>query len=219
MFDPFTCRSLHTCINQGTQDTKREYTAYIGGVHEFKKHLLSCALKNGYGEYDKTIILSDGATWIRNLREELFPDAQQILGFYHLCENVNTFAKHVFGQEPSQYSGWAGEMCALLKASRHGEVLNELEKRRKPPLCPVDLRGYIQNNAFNIDYVRYIDDGLFIGSDAVESGNKCVLHQRLKQAGMRWNPQTAQYILSLRSKHKSGLWLREVASIVLDFSS
>ncbi|MDR0684516.1 MAG: hypothetical protein LBF83_05255 [Spirochaetaceae bacterium] len=32
--------------------------------------------------------MSDGAAWIRNMVEELFPDAQQILDFFHLCENV-----------------------------------------------------------------------------------------------------------------------------------
>lgn len=28
--------------------------------------------------------------------EELFPDPQQILDFFHLCENVNTYAKCLF---------------------------------------------------------------------------------------------------------------------------
>ena len=194
---------------------KREYVTYIGAVSEFKKHLLSCALKNGYGTYESTVLISDGATWIRNMREELFPDAQQILDYYHLCENVNTFAKHHFGSEPSQYSKWADDTCALLKASRHKEVLEDLKRRKKPDSCPIDLYGYIQNNAGNIDYAHYIEEGFFIGSGAIESGNKSVLHQRLKQAGMRWNPQTAQYFLTLRTKYKSHLWRQEVERPVL----
>jgi hypothetical protein len=210
----FSSDNIYTWTNKRgekqRQIQKREYVAFVGGVDEFKKHLLSCALKNGYGEYEKTVLLSDGATWIRNMREELFPDARQILDYYHLCENVSTFAKHLFGQETSQYAGWADEMCAFLKESKYAEVLGELEKRKKPPQCPVVLYGYIQNNADNIDYARYIEEGLFIGSGAIESGNKSVLHQRLKQAGMRWNTQTAQYLLSLRAKYKSGLWPVEV---------
>jgi hypothetical protein len=197
------------------QINKREYVSYIGGVHEFKKHLLSCALKNGYGEYEKTVMISDGATWIRNMREELFPDAQHILDYYHLCENVNTFAKYTFGQEPSQYAQWADEICSLLKESRYMAVLDDLKMRKKPSLCPVDLYGYIQNNVNHIDYAQYLEEGLFIGSGAIESGNKSVLQQRLKQAGMRWNPQTAQYLLTLRSKYKSQLWLSDVVRPVL----
>lgn len=197
------------------QINKREYVAYVGGVAEFKKHLLSCALKNGYGKYGKTVLISDGATWIRNMRDELFPDAQQILDYYHLCENVNTYAKHLFGAEPSQYGGWADEICALLKEGKWAEVLEDLKKRKRPPLCPVDLYGYIENNSANIDYARYIEEGYFIGSGAIESGNKSVLQQRLKQAGMRWNVQTAQCLLTLRTKYKSGLWANEVERPVL----
>jgi hypothetical protein len=192
------------------QILKREYVSYLGAASEFKKHLLSCAIKNGYGLYEKTVMISDGATWIRNMREELFPDVQQILDYYHLCENVNTFAKHLFGANPAQYKEWADKICALLKESQHQEVLADLKQRKKPALCPVDLYGYIQNNAANIDYARYLKDGLFIGSGAVESGNKSVLQQRLKQAGMRWNSQTAQYLLTLRAKYKSQLWFQEV---------
>lgn len=215
----FSSDNIHTWTDshgeRQHQILKREYVAYIGGVQDFKKHFFSCALKNGYGEYEKTVLISDGATWIRNMRDELFPDAQQILDYYNLCENVNTFAKYFFGHEPSQYRGWADKTCALLKASKYKDVLADLGKKGKPPLCPVDLYGYIQNNAANVDYAKYIDEGLFIGSGAIESGNKSVLQQRLKQAGMRWNPQTAQYLLTLRTKNKSNLWVSEVERPIL----
>jgi hypothetical protein len=192
------------------QIQKREYISYIGGVDEFKKHLFACALNNGYGHYEDTVLLSDGATWIRNMREEIFPDAQQILDYFHLCENVNDFAKCCFGLEESQYKPWALEVCQLLKDSKWPCVLEMLKEIKKPPQCPVDLYGYISNNASNIDYVDYISKGYFIGSGAIEGGNKSVLHQRLKQSGMRWNTATAQCLLSLRTKYKSDLWLRDV---------
>jgi hypothetical protein len=215
----FSSDNIYTWTNKHgerqRQILKREYVSYVGGVHEFKKHLLLCALKNGYGEYEKTVLISDGAAWIRNMREELFPDALHILDYYHLCENVNTFAKHLFGQEPSKYAKWADEMCTLLKESKHKDVLYDLKKREKPSQCPVDLLGYIQNNAENINYASYEEEGLFIGSGAIESGNKSVLQQRLKQAGMRWNTSTAQYLLTLRAKYKSNLWLIEVERPVI----
>jgi hypothetical protein len=192
------------------QIQKREYTSYIGSVDEFKKHLFACALNNGYGLYEKTVLLSDGATWIRNMREEIFPDAQQILDYFHLCENVNDFAKYCFGMEESQHKSWASEICQLLKDSKWPHVLEILKKIKKPPQCTVDLYGYISNNANHIDYADYSSKGYFIGSGAIEGGNKSVLHQRLKQSGMRWNTATAQCLLSLRTKYKSGLWLRDV---------
>jgi len=216
----FSSDNIYTWTNhkgeKQRQLNKREYTAYIGAVVEFKKHLFACALKNGYGKYEKTVLISDGASWIRNMKDELFPDAQQILDFYHLCENVNTYAKYLFGQETAQYRCWATEMCALLKKSKWRDVLNDLAKRKKPANCPIDLLGYIQNNAANIDYAAFLREGYFIGSGAIESGNKSVLQQRLKQAGMRWNVHTAQNLLTLRSKYKSNLWVADVENPVLN---
>jgi hypothetical protein len=216
----FSSDNIYTWTNhkgeKQRQLNKREYTAYIGAVTEFKKHLFACALKNGYGKYEKTVLISDGATWIRNMKEELFPNAQQILDFYHLCENVNAYAKCLFGQNPAQYESWATETCALLKKSKWQNVLNDLENRKKPVNCTIDLYGYIQNNAPNIDYAAYLRAGYFIGSGAIESGNKSVLQQRLKQAGMRWNVHTAQNLLTLRAKYKSNLWVPDVEYPILN---
>ena len=192
--------------------TKKEYVSYVGSITEFKKHLLACALRNGYGRFRETVILSDGATWIRNMVEEMFPDAQQILDFYHLCENVYIFAKALFNMDESKYIPWAKTICAHLKASQHGHVLWELNPfRDNPPNgCSVNLHGYISNNIDNIDYATYLAKGYFIGSGAIESGNKLVLQDRLKRAGMRWNVPSAQTILSLRAKAESNLWLSHV---------
>jgi len=212
----FSSDNVHTWTDKHgekqRQIKKREYTAYIGSVDEFKKHLLCCALKNGYGLYEKTVLLGDGATWIRNMREELFPDAQQILDYYHLCENVSIFAKHCFGMDEAKHRPWATEVCRMLKDGQWPLVLDMLRRISKPSLCPVDLYGYISNNESSIDYADYMNKGYFIGSGAIEGGNKSVLHQRLKQSGMRWNTVSAQCLLSLRCKNKSGLWLPEVVS-------
>jgi hypothetical protein len=198
---------------------KREYISYLGPCNEFKKHLLSCALKNGYGSYKKTVIIADGATWIRNIREEIFPDALQILDFYHLCENVHTFAKHLHNMDESKYRPWADDICKSLKKSQSQKVLKELLpwKEKKPGNCKVNLYGYLENNLDSIDYAKYIKMGYFIGSGAVESGNKIILQRRLKQAGMRWNKESAQSLLTLITKQESGLWGLEVLGTILDF--
>ena len=200
---------------------KREYVSYIGSCHEFKKHLLSCALKNGYGLYKKAVLISDGATWIRNMREEVFPDVQQILDFYHLCENVHTFAKHIYNMDETKYRPWAEDICKALKKSETERVLKEiaLHNVKKAGTCPVNLHGYIKNNLDSIDYATYIKKGYFIGSGAIESGNKIILQRRLKQAGMRWNKASAQSLLTLVSKEESGLWGLDVCGPVLDFHS
>ena len=191
---------------------QREYTSYVGSVSEFKKHLLACAIRNGYGRFSDAVILSDGATWIRNMVGELFPDAQQILDFFHLCENVNTFAKALFNGDEAKYPLWANDICDQLKASQFDAVLRELAQYKDNKLngCSVNLYGYIVNNINNIDYATYEEKGYFIGSGAIESGNKIILQDRLKRAGMRWNTKTAQAMLTLKTKAESNIWHRDV---------
>ena len=60
-------------------------------------------------------LLSDGAAWIANMAEELFPDAQHILDLYHLKENVRAFSKIKFGMKEDKYIPWAEEMSDLLE--------------------------------------------------------------------------------------------------------
>jgi len=199
------------------QIRKKEYVSFVGSVDEFQKHLFACALRNGYGNYKETVILSDGATWIRNMKDLLFPDAQQILDFYHLCENVYTFAKEIFNMQESLFKPWAARICGDLKKSRYMDVLKELESMdsKQTNKSPINLHGYISNNINNIDYASYLDKGYFIGSGAIESANKTLLQKRLKQAGMRWNTDTAQSLLTLCAKRESGLWLEDVVIPVM----
>ena len=188
---------------------RKEYISYIGAAEEFKKHLLACALRNGYGQFKEAVVLSDGATWIRNMIQELFPDAQQILDYFHLCENVHTYAKSLFNMDASKYTPWSSRICDLLKESKYKAVLQELEPE-KPTGCSVNLYGYISNNIRNIDYALYEKKGYFIGSGAIESGNQLILQDRLKRAGMRWNTETAQAMLTLKTKAESDIWFRDV---------
>ena len=193
---------------------KREYVSYVGGIDVFKWLLLSCAVRNGYGKYRKIVVLGDGATWIRNMVDELYPDAQQILDFFHLSENVYEFAKALFKMDEVRYRPWAENLCERLKAGKYKDVLRDLLKYKKnpPPNSKVNLYEYIENNIDNIDYAKYQQKGYFIGSGAIESGNRLVLQQRLKQPGMRWNEYTAQPLLTLRAKYESGLWEKDVVN-------
>jgi len=198
--------------------TKKEYSAYIGSANEFSKFVYQIAINQGYGQYEQTIILGDGATWIRTMCEELFPDALQILDIYHLSENVYDFAKYVFKKDEKQYRPWAKKIISWIKEERLDEVFKAIDKTGviKTPIGVVDLKGYLTNNKDKMSYNKYVFRGYYIGSGAIESANKVVLQRRLKQAGMRWSIPTAQAVLSLRAKVESGLW-HEVKLLVMNF--
>ena len=154
------------------------------------------------------MLLSDGATWIRTIGEELFPDATHILDLFHLCENIYTYAKAVFKNDETKYKPWAERLIEAFKNGEKQEALQIIKefKNRKLPKGTVNLYTYVVNNVNKIDYKEYKEKGYYVGSGAIESGNKVVLQKRLKLAGMRWNDFSAQYLLSLRAKYESGLW-------------
>lgn len=197
-----TCRKIE----------KKEYVSYLGSVSEFKKHVLAGAVRNGYGKYEKVVLLSDGAGWIANMKEELFgDDALQILDFFHLSENVYTYGKAKFKMNESEYIPWAEAKCRKLKEGKWEEVLSELDPEETYKNT-VNLYHYIDSNKEHIDYPRYSAMGLFIGSGAIESSNKIIVQRRFKQAGMRWGVSTAQYLMTLVSKWESELWESDVVN-------
>ena len=187
---------------------KRGYTCLLGNCHHFAKMMLSLAIQNGYGFYENTVLISDGADWIKNMKTMYFADATHILDFYHLSEHVYDYAKEIFDRNEHEYVGWAKNITSLLKASKSAEVIKIIQKlpNKQRKKASDDLVTYINHNKDNIDYLSYRQKGFFIGSGAIESGNKIVLQRRLKQGAMRWNIASAQALLSLIAKVKSGLW-------------
>jgi hypothetical protein len=61
----------------------------------------------------------------------------------------------------------------------------------------------LTNNQERIDYQKYLKMGLMIGSGVVESSNRRVVTQRLKQAGMHWSIKGAEGVMALRASYLS----------------
>ena len=78
-------------------------------------------------------------------------------------------------------------------------------KRKKQDLIKAitDLERYLTNNQSRIDYQSYLRAGLMIGSGVVESSNRRVVTQRLKQAGMHWSKVGAEGVMALRAAYLS----------------
>jgi hypothetical protein len=195
---------------------QKDYVSYIGDVSDFKKLMLSLALRNGYGLYKNVVLISDGATWIREMKNMYFPDAQQILDYWHLCENVSDFAKNVFSQDEKKYKPWAQKVCKLMKESKTLDALSMIKSLTKTQFkkSSFDLAQYIQNNIDNVNYKAYISKGYFIGSGAIESSNRTVVQLRVKLAGMRWSLSAIQKVLALMTKLESKRWEHDVVNAI-----
>jgi len=196
--------------NEDHMIMKKEYMPFIGSAEEFKKFVLDAAVRAGYGKVEKVVIIADGATWIRNMCNEIFPDAIQILDLYHLKENIYRYAKYLYKDDPLKYTPWAEQVIDKIETGKAEEALNMIpEVTGKLPAGVVNLSTYIENNRDKINYSDYKDKGFFVGSGAIESANKTVVQRRLKQSGMRWSVEGAQCMVTLRAKDESGLWDKE----------
>ena len=158
------------------------------------------------------MVISDGALWIRNIVEELFPNAIMILDLFHLIEKVYTFASGKFPFNEKDAKIYAKDIADKLEEGRWKEVLSSLDPKEEH--LSVNLYSYIDSNKDRIDYPLYRSKGYFVGSGAIESGNKVVMQKRMKLAGMRWSVESAQYLLSLRAKFESKNWVSEVEAIL-----
>ena len=68
------------------------------------------------------------------------------------------------------------------------------------------LIRYCSTNATRMRYDEYLRLGYGIGSGAVESAHKQVVHARMRQAGMRWSEAGARRLLALRLLLLNGDW-------------
>lgn len=187
----------------------KEYVAYWGEVNGFKKLVFDAAVTKGYGIYERVVVIGDGAHWIWKMYEELFPDAVQVLDYYHMCENVYSYAKYLYPSDEQKMKVWAESVIAHIEKDEIDKALASIPttgSEAKLPIGVPNLFVYLTNNRNRMYYKAFQQMGLKVGSGAIESGNKKVIQQRMKQSGMRWGVQTGQTIASLRVKNASGRW-------------
>lgn len=186
----------------------KEYVSFLGNVDTFRILLFAKMIDLEYWKYDKIIFTSDGATWIRNMISELFPEAIQILDKYHLIENIYEYANFIFNSNKKKAEKFKDKILGYCYSREYKKIGKELKKYSKIeiPGTVCNLPVYLENNRNKIDYSTYETNGWFVGSGAIESSNKTVVQLRLKQAGMRWSVNGANYLLILRCFDESKKW-------------
>ena len=194
--------------------TTKFYTSYLGKYENFKKYIISLYIKHHLYQYNDTIIIGDGAAWIKSFKNEFFPTATLILDFYHLSQRVYEFAEYIYKDNIEAKN--IGDMWCRLLINGHWRLLLYIlidYKDKKLDNGVINLYTYLNNNRHCINYPYYIAKYYFIGSGAIESANRFVVQARLKLSGMRWKKENAQFLLSLRAKYCSESW-DEVYSIL-----
>jgi hypothetical protein len=198
-----------------TRNGIANHIRYTGGFHKskyFGKKLYVLALRRGLRTAGVVIFIGDGARWIWKLASYHFPQAIQIVDFYHAAERLWSLSRAIYGEGTKACKDWARRQIKHLLKGKVEVVISSLCELTPPN---PDVAGeigdnitYFTNNKQRMRYNQYREWGYHIGSGTVESACKHVVGQRLKQAGMRWCVEGADAILQLRILWKNGEWNR-----------
>ena len=141
--------------------------------------------------------------------EEHFPNAIQIVDWYHATEYIWTVAHAAYGEGSDLAKTWASKRLTELWQGEFDKVLTAFRKRVKPGQDGDPAQKaltYFQNNRHRMCYPGFRAKGYQIGSGTIESGCKRVIGARLKQTGMTWSLQGARQVIKARAMFLSNEW-------------
>jgi hypothetical protein len=162
------------------------------------------------------VFVADGAHWIWDIVEQHFPQAVQIVDWYHACHYLAPVAQ-IAGDTPPERLVWLEQTTAALWDGHLDEVIAACSEHIRPHLKPEEdpaqrAATYYSNNRHRMDYPSDRNQGYMIGSGSMERGCKQLGSQRLKSAGARWSPDGARKLAKARAAYLSGDWSRLVSS-------
>ena len=185
----------------------------LSSVEEFGDDLWRKACQMGYGGAKVRAFIADGSHWLWNLAQGRFTGAIQIVDFWHVCQHVSQCGNVFWGEGTEEARQWSLEVCGTLRAGLVAEALKIVERlsgRSKAKReAKHQLVTYLTNNRGRMDYPRYEELGLPIGSGEVEAQCKTLVQARCKQAGMRWSTPGIEQVLRVRCAVKDASFDRE----------
>ena len=215
------------CVEQGEEMDKKtgerveravaeecSYVAHLGGPQEFGHKLwMEASQRRVPGAYDKACI-SDAAHWIWELCQDYFPEAEQIVDWFHAMAHLHSAANLLHGEGTDQARLWVEKMKTALYQGHAAHIAKRIDKLatgfsgdRSKKLAAEAT--FFHNNKRRMRYLEYREDGWPIGSGTIESGCK-QFQARMKGPGMHWSRPGAQRMLALRtlllSKYFDQIW-------------
>jgi len=170
------------------QATDISYYCDIQEAQQFGHLLWATGCQRQAQLADELIFLGDGAEWIWNLVQDHYPEAVQIVDWFHATEYIAPVANAAFTD----------------KDKRQAWIKQVRTDRAQEAACKAVT--YFTNNHHRMDYPTYRAKGYQIGSGTIESGCKQIVTQRLKVAGAIWDHHNAIKTAKARAALLSGHW-------------
>lgn len=182
---------------------RHTYQAGLWEANEMAPHQYLEGLRRHIPHCDTVSSANDGAKWIKRITEENYPQATQIIDWYHAAEKMWDIGKQTIVSKQQREAWvearlddlWEGDLPAVNEALANVDVNQAMEPKEIEQSV-----GYFHRQRKRMQYGDYRKAGYPIGSGAVESGINTVVHHRLKRQGRGWSRDNVNPMLAALSE-------------------
>jgi Uncharacterised protein family (UPF0236) len=158
-------------------------------------------------EQVRLCVVCDGAEWIWKHVQALFPQARQVLDYYHCAQYLHRVAKAHYGASV-QALEWVEATMTRLYLGKVGRVLGGLQRMQaqsdEAQKAMANCWDYLHEHRGRTHYRQLRRGGYPLGSGGIESSNKFICHVRLKRSGAWWYEVNSNHMLALRCAKYNG---------------
>lgn len=181
------------------QLSQHSYTASLDTADEFAPYQYAEGLRREIDQAGPLSSVNDGAAWISRITELNFPQAIQILDWYHAKSRLISVAQTLWPASPKRQETWLDKQLSQLRTGEVDKVIQTLDRLSTRSASDVvrTASGYFRDNRQRMDYQRFRQLRLPIGSGTVESGVQQVIQHRMHRPRRGWKRQCATGMLFL----------------------
>jgi hypothetical protein len=183
------------------------YAADQQDAESFGELVWATGCQREVDRYAEIVFIADGAAWIWRLVEQYYPNAIQIVDWYHACEYLAPIAQAAFPDHPHARKTWLEQTREALWQGHIQDVLvacRAVQDRAPEPVHKAV--SYYTNNEKRMNYAHLRQQGYLIGSGTVESACKQIALLRLCCAGARWSKEGLVQTAKARAAWLSDAW-------------
>jgi hypothetical protein len=189
--------------------SEKTVVQWQGDPVEFCRRFHWETLRAGLGRAKAAEVLADGAAWIWKAAADRWPQATQMLDFYHGSEHLWQLGHAFCGSEEKQVKPWVESRLHRLRHGQHEEVLKEIATLKVPRgergRIVQQQKGYFAHQAGRMNYKEIADRDWPIGSGPAESA--CRQSQcRFKRTGQFWTKRGQRNLSALIQARDNHHW-------------
>jgi hypothetical protein len=194
---------------------RRSLVRWQGEPVDFGQRLHWEALRGGLGRAKETLVVADGSPWIWNLKADRWPQARELLDFYHGAEHLWALGRAYQRGDESKSKSWVEPRLHRLRNGKEQSVLQEISELKATGSEAGEMvrkeKNYFAGQSGRMNYQEIAERDWPIGSGPVESA--CRQSQcRFKRPGQSWTPLGLRHLCALdearHNEHWDELWLQ-----------